>query len=631
VARCLERDPRRRLRDIGEARLVLDDLQEGRVPVDAAPGIAAPPDGAQRPSTVRRVLPWIVAVAAAGLALAAWLSAPEPAATSSRLVASILPPTDGGFDVDAGLALSPDGERLVVAALDADDNRDLWLHELATGHARVLDGTRGAFDPFWSPDGRFVAYFLNDDLKRIDPENNVTETLARNLTWTDGGSWARDGSVVVGTAWADRMRIFPSDPSANPPEPQSGPDALVWPDFLPDGAHYLFLARRYTSEDETGEIRIASTTSPQRRVVMSSNSNALYAEPGYLLWWRDGNLRAQRFDADRLELAGESTAVIPDVRFNPNLGRMAVTVSDTGRLVYQRGGDAGSDQLVLVDRRGEDVGRVTEPGSYYGPRMSPDGRWVVADVSDASNRGDLWLFDLERGAGTRLTFAAEDETRPRWSPAGDRVAYSAYGAADRMEVWVRDVRGRGEARSLASDPDAQLRVTDWAPDGTILVDRMTGDDVDLHILPYGDDELRPWLATDFLERGASASPDGDFAAYVSEDSGRPEVWLRSFPDGESAWRVSVGGGDWPAWRSDGAELYYVGPDAWLTAVPIGWDETAEGREPTFGTPERLFRFESKWHHDRQWDTRDGEVFLLNRLVRTGTDTPLTVVQGWQPE
>ncbi len=184
---------------------------------------------------------------------------------------------------------------------------------------------------------------------------------------------------------------------------------------------------------------------------------------------------------------------------------------------------------------------------------------------------------------------------------------------------------------MVANPDAQLRVTDWASDGTIVVDRMTGDDVDMYILPDGDDELRPWLATDFVERAGSTSPDGGVVAYVSEDSGRPEVWLRSFPDGERAWRVSVGGGDWPAWRSDGAELYYVGPDGWLTAVPVDWIESSEGREPTFGTPERLFRFESKWHHDRQWDTRNGEVFLLNRLVRTGTRTPLTVVQGWLPE
>jgi dipeptidyl aminopeptidase/acylaminoacyl peptidase len=405
----------------------------------------------------------------------------------------------------------------------------------------------------------------------------------------------------------------------------------VWPAFLPDGRHYLYLARRYASRGRSGEIRVAALGGSESRVVLEANSNALFTLPGHLLWWQDGNLRAQRFDTVRLELVGESRAVIPGVRFDPGSGRMAVTVAGNGVLVYQEGGDQEGDELVLLDRAGRQIGAVGAVGTYYGPRLSPDGRRVVVDVSDATNRGDVWVFDVDRSGGTRLSFAPEDETRPRWSPDGRRVVYSSMAGSELMALWVRDLDGGPEPRRMTEDAEEHLRVTDWASNGLVLLDRLGSEGEDLYLCDPGTGDLEPWLATRFVERTASASPDGRFAAYVSEDSGRAEVWVRRFPEADEAWRVSVAGGDWPSWRRDGGELYYVAPDGWLTAVAVEWRQGRQGSEPGFGEPVPLFRFESKAHVDRQYDTLDGERFLVNRSVRTGARTPLTVVQGWQSE
>jgi Tol biopolymer transport system component len=629
LARCLERDPGRRLRDIGEARIVLEDVAAGKIDAEVttpARSSADTADGAPRPS---RLLPWAVAVVATLVAVGAWVMRPASGpASAPRIVSSILPPEGVGFDIRLGMALSPDGSSIAFPARAGSGPRRLWIRDLDNKVARMLAGTDGAFAPFWSPDGRHVAFFADDGLKKVEVESGLVEEILDVAYGFSGGVWLPDGHVMFTKAWGQGLQKVPV--AGGVPEmvvdvESKGSDTATWPSLLPDGEHFVYLLRRFGADQQMNEVRLASLDGSVDKLLMSTNSNAIYAEPGYLVWWQAGNLRAQEFDTDRLELVGEATAVIPGVRFDPRNARTALSVSATGLLLYQAGGATAGDELVLVDRSGKELRTVGRRGSLYGPRLSPDGRRITLDISGETNRGDIWVLDLERGSDARLTFFSEDDSRSRWSPDGKRIAFTSAKDSESFSIWLVDSRAGAEPRLLVSDPSASLYPLDWASNDILLV-QYDADDDDIYLYSLQEQELKPWAVTPFDERAATASPDARFAAYVTDETGRPEVWVHTFPEPGARWRVSVNGGDWPAWRADGGEIYYVDPQGQMIATPIAW--SADG-VPELGEREVLFRTEFKEHGDRQYDVIDGETFLLNRLVREGTDQPLTLVQGWR--
>jgi Tol biopolymer transport system component len=629
LGRCLERDPRRRLRDIGEARVLLEDVASGAL--DAVEATATP----VATTTRRGWLPWAVALIAVVAAFAVWKTTTSRRndARKPRIATSILAPPDTVFDLGRGMALSPDGTRLVFPARDAEGVRQLWIRYLDRTEAHGLVGTEDGDAPFWSPDGRHVGFFAGKKVKKLEVATGVIETLD-DTPHVQGGAWGRGGSIVTAGFSNDGLRLIPA--TGGPAVPldthaMSGVESPMWPAFLPDGQHFIYMVRIYSSDEQTGEIRLGSLDGSESRVLLRANSNAVYAEPGYLLWWDDGNLRAQRFDADRLALDGESVVLIPNVRLRQETGRMLVTVSQNGFLVYQEGGERKGDELVLVDREGNEIQKIGDSGSYYGPRLSPDGRQVVVDSSDEANKGDIWILDVARGSGTRVSFFSEDDTRPRWSPDGRRVVFTSVSDSEHFGLWVWDSRGGSAARKLVSDPDGSVRATDWVSNDLLLIDRDVGGQRDLYVYSVTDDELRPWATTPYDEMTATASPDGRFAAYVSEETGRSEIWVQTFPEPGRRWRVSVNGGKWPCWGANASEVFYVAPDNRLMAVPIEWREDEGQRVPDLGTPQPLFRVDSKLHSDRQYDTLDGQRFLINRIDRTGAADPLTLVQGWPPE
>jgi Tol biopolymer transport system component len=343
------------------------------------------------------------------------------------------------------------------------------------------------------------------------------------------------------------------------------------------------------------------------------------------VFWRDGALRVQPFDAERLVLSGQPEPVAPGVRFAVELGA-ALFSATPDVLAYLPGGDETSQsRLVLRDRRGAEVGMVGVPGNYYAPSFSKDGRRIAVDNSGLENNGDIWIYDLTRPAGTRLTFDPADESSPIWSPAGDRIAfYSARGgASDVLGVSTSD---GGEPQTLLGT-EALESVWDWSRDGRYLAIESRRSAVvqrDILILSLADGTTRPFADTPFDEAEARFSPDGRWLAYDSEETGEFEVYVRPFPAGEGKWRVSLAGGTTPRWRADGRELFYLADDGRLMALPV-----LAGSGFEVGTATALFRtrlrFEAGGHYDV---APDGQTFVLNEWIDEETPRPMSLVLGW---
>ncbi len=628
LRRTLAKDPAARLHDISDARIEIDEaLVE---PAESAEVGAVPRGAAARRPALGRLLPW----ALAGLAslVAIWIAlqgvgrAPAPAA---RLTASILPPPEVSFDTSRGLALSPDGKRLAFPAKDGSGRVRLWIRSLDRPAARPLDGTDGAAAPFWSPDGRRIGFFADGKLRKIEVETGLLESIA-DAPAAYGGAWSETGDIVFSPGFDRPLERVPA--SGGTPQPvtqkEKTSDAHLWPSFLPDGRHFLFLNRVYGSEAELGQLRVGSLDGSPSRLLFSSNSSAQYAPPGYLIWWHGGNLRAQRFDADRQELQGEPFVLVSGARFDPRAAVAVFSVSRTGILVYQEGGSLAGNELVWLDRSGREIGTVGDPGSLYSPKLSPDGTRVALDRSDETNRGDIWLIDVNRGSGTRLSSFPEDDSVPVWSPDGAEVAFFSAKGGGHTVVYVRSTRDGSDARLLIADPAADLEPADWPRTDLMLLNRSKDDDVDIFLCSIPDRKIRPFLATPFREWDAQVSPDGRHVAYTSDETGSMEVYVGTFPEPGERWRVSADGGRMPKWHPGGVELYYVTLDSRLMAVSLKGRNRGGDRPAPIGAPEMLFRVDLKEHRLRQFDTHDGTRFLANRNVSLGAGVPLTLVVHW---
>jgi WD40 repeat protein len=402
-------------------------------------------------------------------------------------------------------------------------------------------------------------------------------------------------------------------------------DSHNWPWFLPDGKHYIFFVHSHSTE-RTG-IALGSLDSQQHRFLFRNDSNAVYAS-GYLVYVSGGYLLAQKLDVDRLEPAGEAVRIAEQVSAVLHNYHGTFAVSQTGTLLYFRGATEGS-QLILRDRSGKTLGVLGPAARYICPRVSPDGRQVAVGIEDDAGKSDIWLLSFERGTRTRLTFDPGSTEVSIWTPDGTKIYYAST-RAGQTHIYAKLANGAGTEEAILSTPGATLYPTDISSDGRYLAyQHNEGTKRAIWILPlFGDRKPFPLVQNDFLSVVPKFSPDGKFVAYLGNETGNYEVYITPFPGGGAKWQVSEHGGNVPAWRGDGKELYYQSGND-LVAVSVR--EVGSGVE--LGNPQRLFGISPVSGPNGPYDllARDGSKFLINTSPEVSTTAPPVLITNWPEE
>ncbi len=568
LGRCLERDPRRRLRDIGEARVALTEDTDELEPVPAA---ATPARGRSG------LVPWAIA-ALAVLGAAAWTLFGGRASPSDPVAARFALTAPPGTRLDA-VAISPNGRRLVFVGESEDGERSLWIRELDSTAMEALSGTERAEEPFWSPDSSSVGFFADEKLKTLDLANGSVETLCAAREQR-GGHWAEDGSILFASA-AVVLRV---PATGGTPEvvtrldPALGENSHRYPHLLPDREHFVYFSRNPARPERTG-VWLWSLRTGERKHLAPALSSAVYAEPGFLLFRRGQRLMAQRLDPRQLELVGDPATVANDVWFDPSFsGRMSVSVSRDGTLVFRTGGMERSE-LVWLDREGALLGRIGEPGSHVSVDVSIDGRRVAFSRAEPdSGERRAWLYNLDTETASQLTFEG-DAFNVAFSPDAERLAVTTSRGGG---GGVEELTPGGSHRTLIEEVAGQFsQINDWAPDGRhLLLGRQmgAGDELVLHDLQ--DDQVKTLLSGGSNFMLGAVSPDGRWLAYTSDITGEHEVYVARFDDPSQFQRISSSGGQQPRWEPSGKELFYLKSDRTLMAVPILRADTTFEWSPT---------------------------------------------------
>ena len=593
VRACLEKDPKRRLRDIGDAWRLVEE-----------PG--APP-AADR----QRWLPWAIAglslAIVAGVAGFAVLSPKTPDAVTVRFM---LPWPEGTHDASSTVLSpatpSPDGRNLAIVAAGADGHAALWVRPLDSPEARRLDHTEGAAIPFWSPDGQSIGFFADDKLKRIPIAGGLPQTLcdaprpARQQAAGDGGTWSPAGVIVFATGEGPLMRVTSAGGLPTPVttlDTTEGETHHSWPQFLPDGRHLLYFAAG--GDFSRSGIYVQELGSRQRTLIRRNPHRGAWSAPGYLLFANDRTLFAQRMDAGRLRLSGEPFPVADGINDDNLSGRSGFDISG-GVLTFRTYAAAGLAQLAWYGRDGKRLGDVGKPGDYVSLRLSPDDRSAALQVG-VLPRSDLWIMDLASGGLRRVTNGEQISfVLGPWSPDGRRVAVNRSLARGILEADAVS----GSIRPLGPPP---VYATDWFPDGSfVLCSDANGERWSL-LRPDGSQQIQPLAKAGVRGNFARLSRDGKWIAYQSSESGRVEIVVASFPGFEEKRQVSVEGGQLAVWRKDGKELLYRAPDGMITAVPI---RTTGGRIEA-GIPQGLFKVRTRNGGPFEyWPASDGQRFLV---------------------
>ena len=567
LRRCLEKDPRHRLRDIGDARIEIEQALRN----DDDGAHAAP---AGRPRALWATL--VVAIVALTWFATNRASSPAPA-PENRLDITTVPTED-----PLSFALSPDGRQLVYVA-PSDGQPHLWVRSLDTVTPRLLAGTTGAHDPFWSPDSLSVAFFADPNLKRIDLESGLVKTLAE-APFGRGGAWSDRGFVLfVPNVTGPVFRVSADGGTTTAVTDLGGiHGSHRFPWVLPDGRRFVFHAQG--ASDVSG-IYLGSLDSSETKRLTPAGSSGVYAPPGWLLYSDQGTLVARAFDLERGTLTGEPVRVAEHVGDLQSSYRWGFSISRAGLIAYRptAGPGAAQTRLTWVDRSGTMLGVAGEPDRYaqYEPRISPNGR-EIAISRRAQPVADLWL--LEGTRATKFTFD-EDSGMAVWSPDGKRLVYAARKAGS-LDVYLRD-RNSDKAEVLLDAAENEVP-TSWSRVGPFVLynraDKETG--MDIRVLPMeGDRTPTVYLSSQFQEHGGQFSPDGRWVSYQSNESGRYEIYIRSFPNAARRTPVSTNGGISARWSHDGSEIFYVAPDGTLMAVPVARkDDTV-----VVGSPVALFR------------------------------------------
>ena len=564
-------------------------------------------------------------VAAAVLAIAIVLGAiamqNRPSPEGAKFTFEIEGPAQG-VGAPLQFALSPSGTHL-VSVVGSDKGNVLWLRTLESQAGQFLPGTEGATHPFWSPDSRLIAFVVGGQLKTVDLFGSPPQSLC-DAAGFSGGTWNRDGVIVFGQAGGPLMSVPAAGgkPVAVTQVDTSRSEVVHrFPNFLPDGRRFLYVASSRRSDDSG--VYVGSLSSFERTRILGAGIKAVFALPDRILFMREDTLMAQRLDLDRLALADDPVPIADPVGANVQNSAAGFTVSETGVLAY-RSRDARNRTLTTFDRSGAQLGTFGSVGFHRNPAVSPDFTRVA--VQDGATN-DIWIFDRARATSSRFTIDRATDDAPLWSPDGRRVAFSSNrsGTAD---LYQKATDGTGQDELLFQS-ERSKSPEDWSADGRLLLFRESGQQTnqDLWVLPLdGVRTPRPVLNSAFVEFEGRLSPDGRWIAYVSNESGPLNVFVTAFPVTGTRWRISTDGGHQPRWRGDGKELFFLNESRDVMAVSIA---AASDGSLTAGTPQRLFATTAASFAERNsWDVApDGQRFLVNS-VPVQRASPITVVVNW---
>jgi serine/threonine protein kinase/Tol biopolymer transport system component len=632
LTRCLRKDPAHRLRDIADGRFQLEDATSD----PAGPATVAP-----RTRGHREWLGWGTAILLLGTT--AFLAVRPNSPASSREVISfpVFPPEKTAFAAALNttvnipsFALSPDGRDLVFSVKAPGARPMLWVRSLDRIDLRQLDATEDAQDPMWSPDGRWIGFFANGQLKKIPAAGGAVQLVAQSIADVRGGSWGADDFILIGGGTNPIVRVNAAGGTPTPVNPLDASrheSTHRTPFVLPGSRDFLYTI--ISGQPDQSGVYAGSLDGKTKKPLIRLNTSAVYAPPGYLLFVDGDALLAQAFDADRLEVAGQPFLVANHVG-RSSAFVSAVSASRTETIAYG-GPISQAGRLIWLDRTGRSLGSAATPeADYVDFRLSPDDTRLAASIVDPrTNVVEMWLTDLARSSSTRIAAGGLVTASPLWSPDGTQLIFrnTRNGVS---EFYQRSAAGGGDDRPVlaidayrALTPGQNLIDTDWSPDGRTLLFSVPApaSGNDLWLLPLGSPEkAAKFITTPGEDLHGNFSPDGRLVAYTSNESGRFEVYVQTVPRSDRKWAVSTGGGYEPRWRADGREIYYLSEDRKLMAVSVG-------AGPSFGIPQPLFQtrvpegvIANRTHYV---SSRDGQKFLVN----TATDAPpepITVVVNW---
>ncbi len=642
VEKCLEKDPRRRLRDIGDAWELLDD--------------AAPSETRTSPSRVSVGASIVAALSLLALASVLIVHLRQATPTSSEALRFEIAAPDK--TVIQKFAVSPDGRKIAFYAVGDDGVGALWVRSFDSLESKRIAETAPSPSITWSPDSRFIAFPTGEALNKlvkVEPSGGPPQAICDIRGIITGGSWNAAGVIVFGTYGGGVWRVAAN---GGVPSPVTALDASrqehghSTPVLLPDGKHFLYL-RESSVSDNTGIYLGALDAAPAQQSltrIVATTFSPVYApstDPniGYVLFLRDNALHAQAFDLTTLQMTADPVRLADHVGSIFEFGY--VGVSSTGVLAYRNGNAAGGDalQLTWFDRQGRNLGAGVSPGYYTSQRLSPDASQVAVTRLDvATGNADIWLHEFARNTVTRLTSDQAPDADPVWSPDGARVAYASSRVGG-TGLYEKAANGAGGEEVLLA-PQGIRSLDDWSDDGRFLIysELNAKGKSQLWVMPLaGDRKPSPYFVSDFNEMQGQFSPDGRWTAYVSDESGHAEIYVRPFPitaNGGGKWTVSNGGGAAPRWKRDGKELFYLAANfrTVMTATVSGTKTFSAGVAAPLLRPSTLVVNIASvgtggpgQSGNSTWDvTGDGKKFLLITTAAQPAvaQAPITLVLNW---
>jgi eukaryotic-like serine/threonine-protein kinase len=632
---CMAKDPEERWQSAADVGRQLRWIAAG----GGSTAVAAPPVT----EAPRKQNWWWVAAAllAAVLALQVWLSL-RPAETQRTMRSFLPPPAQMSFDFTGDFSGPPvinaQGTAIAFSARTQKERDSVWVQFLNETTTKKLDGTDGAAFPFWSADGKWIGFFADGQMKKVPATGGPVTVLAPTAN-PRGGAWNQDNVIIYEPEYRDTL--WKISASGGTPVRLTKFDTGKhtthrWPEFLPDGKHFLFFATNHSGNTEQG-IYLGSLADGSYKHVVDSDSQGIYAS-GYLLYHVQSQLVAQKFDASSGTVSGDPILLASDAEYDTGTWHTSFTTSQNGLLVYEPGSRALGNDLLSIDRQGKVLGKLGERAFYKGAgRLSPDGKKLAVAMGDP--QADIWVMDLVKGSRTRLTFGGATHLDPSWSGDGLRVVYTRQNGSTVVSgtsIRARMANGGGQEEILLekhSDDPITFFFPQLSPDGKYLVHtEQQGPNVTgIYATSLNGDKKQITVvkAPNELARIVQyrLSPDGKWLAYSSTESGREEVYVTEFPGGEGKWQVSQNGGSFPVWRGDTKEIWYLGTDSVLYAAAVGVNagefevapvhsQFAIAYTSPIGSPFDLFP--------------DGQKFVLSSFPESAP-TPMVLVTNWTGE